>query len=88
MADNAHRTGKNGKSHVTAEQLKEAISMQEEKCNTVFKECFARLDSKLDKITETLGYVNTMLSERLSNHAVRLGSVENALAKAKRDGFI
>ena len=85
MTTKKHNAGKNGKSIVTSQQLKDAISSQEEKCNTVFKECFSKLDSKLDKITETLGYVNTMLNERLSNHAVRIGSLESAAAKTKRD---
>jgi len=81
----AHDNGKNGKSHATPEQTKEAISAQEKVCAVAFGEYFVKMDKKLDKITETLGYVNTLLSERLSNHAVRIGSLETALAKSRNE---
>lgn len=73
----------NGKSSVTAQQLKEAIARQESKCSHVFDDHFNKIDVKLDKITETLGYVNTMLSERLSNHAVRIKALEAEMARSR-----
>lgn len=85
MNSKTPNSGGNGKSHITPDQLKEAISQQEQKCNKVFLEYFSKFDRKLDKITDTLGYVNTLLSERLSNHSARLGSLESEVAKAKRE---
>lgn len=78
------KQGTNGKSHLTSKQLQAAVAAQEMKCNKVFKEYFTRLEGKLDKLTETLGYVNTMLSERLSNHSARLESAESAIGQLKK----
>lgn len=82
---------KNGKTPVTATQLRESIDKQEVACRESFRGEFAGLNDnmrvvyeKLDKLISEAHHTHVLITEHISNHGARITGLERAVEEIRR----